>query len=148
MISFTKKDPKYGCFSNFYNCTVTFEGITYKNSEAAWQAQKVENKEERKTFADLDPSKAKSLGRRVKLRSDWEDVKYGLMAKVLYCKFSQHPELQNILLETGDNYIEENTTGWHDNVWGNCHCPKCQKIKGQNLLGKALMDVREVLQID
>jgi predicted NAD-dependent protein-ADP-ribosyltransferase YbiA (DUF1768 family) len=64
------------------------------------------------------------------------------------CKFSQHPELQNILLETGDTYIEENTTGWHDNIWGNCHCPKCQKIKGQNLLGKALMDVREVLQID
>lgn len=146
MISFTKKDPMYGCFSNFYNCTVTYRGITYNNSEAAWQAQKVENEEEKKVFANLDPSKAKSLGRKVKLRSDWEDVKYDFMIKVLYCKFSQHPELKKILLDTENDYIEENTTEWHDNIWGNCRCVKCQEIIGQNLLGKALMYVREVLK--
>ena len=28
------------------------------------------------------------------------------------------------------------------NTWGDCSCPKCKNITGQNLLGKALMDVR------
>ena len=147
MIRFTKYDELYGCFSNFYMCNVTYDGVTYTNSEAAWQAQKVENEDDRREFANLNPSKAKSLGRRVRLRSDWEDVKYELMKKVLYCKFSQHPELQSILLGTGDTYIEENTTGWHDNIWGNCNCDRCKHIKGQNLLGKALMEVREAIKL-
>ena len=32
---------------------------------------------------------------------------------------------------------------WHDNYWGNCNCDRCKDIKGQNKLGKMLMDLRE-----
>ena len=37
--------------------------------------------------------------------------------------------------------IEGNT--WSDNFWGDCHCPKCRGIKGENNLGKLLMKIRE-----
>jgi hypothetical protein len=146
MIQFSRAVGQKGCMSNFYKAPVTFDGLTYKNSEAAWQAQKTLDLDERKKFCDLDGAGAKRLGRHIKLRSDWEDVKFQLMIDVCYAKFSQNTALKNYLLSTGDEELAENTTGWHDNIWGNCDCPKCASIQGKNLLGKALMQVRSMLR--
>ncbi len=146
MIKFSRAKNIYGCFSNFYNCLVIYDNLTYKSSEAAWQAQKTLDLEGRKVFINLSPSESKRLGRCIDLRSDWESVKYNLMVEVCYAKFSQHSELKEILLSTGDEELIEDTTGWHDNIWGNCECPKCIDKIGQNLLGKALMEVRERLR--
>ena len=66
------------------------------------------------------------MGRRVELRSDWEEVKYQLMVDVCYAKFSQNKELKSILQATGEEELIENTTAWHDNVWGNCECERCK----------------------
>lgn len=145
-IKFSKTCNKYGCFSNFTLRPVTFDGITYSNSEAAWQAQKTMDLNERKKFADEAPGVAKKHGRRVELRPDWEEVKYQLMVDVCYAKFSQNADLAEVLLSTGDEEIIENTTGWHDNIWGNCDCARCANKPGRNLLGKALMEVREMLK--
>ena len=61
------------------------------------------------------------------------------MVKALQAKFSQHKKLRSVLLGTGDRKIIENAT--HDSVWG------CGKDGlGQNLLGKALMEVRGQLR--
>ncbi len=61
------------------------------------------------------------------------------MVKVLQAKFTQHDRLKKLLKGTGDRKIIENTT--FDNVWG------CGKHgDGQNLLGKALMEVRAQLK--
>lgn len=144
-IRFSKTDKKYGCFSNFYPCKVEFDGIVYQNSEAAWQAQKTLAKHKRMEFAQMTASNAKRAGRRVTLREDWEEVKYNLMVEVLRAKFTQNEELGKVLKSTGDATIVENTTGWHDNLWGSCSCPRCDGITGQNLLGKALMQVRDEL---
>ena len=65
------------------------------------------------------------------------------MVDVCYAKFTQNEDLKDILLSTGNEELCENTTGWHDNIWGNCECPKCKDIIGKNLLGKALMEVRD-----
>ena len=86
------------------------------------------------------------MGRKVQLRHDWEEVKYRLMVDICYAKFTQNPELKEILLSTGDETLVENTTGWHDNIWGNCECPRCINKEGKNLLGKALMEVRELIR--
>ena len=67
---------KYDFLSNFYDCKVTYDGITYRNSEAAFQAQKTKTKHERLRFANLPPQKAKSMGRGVELREDWEEIKF------------------------------------------------------------------------
>ena len=145
-IKFTKTNTRYGCFSNFYPCKVEYDGLVYGNSEAAWQAQKTLDMEQREKFCGYTASGSKKMGRKVSLRPDWEEIKYKLMVDVCYAKFSQNTELGRILLSTGNEEIIENTTGWHDNIWGNCECPKCINKTGQNLLGKALMEVRNALR--
>ena len=103
--------------SNFYNCPVPFEGLTFSNTEAAFQAAKTLDMEEREKFVGLSPLIAKRKGKRVKLRSDWEAVKIVVMRNVLRCKFSQNPELKQKLLDTGDSKLEEgNNHG--DRIWG------------------------------
>ena len=148
MIKFKKNDPLYGCFSNFYLTNVNFEGLNFTSSEAAWQAQKCIDEESKKIFQTKTPSEAKALGRRVKLRPAWDTIKYEIMIKVCYAKFSQNLSLKKILLSTNEEMLIEDTTGWHDNLWGNCDCPKCKNIIGQNLLGHALMTVREKLKAE
>ena len=135
---------KYYFLSNFFEAPVTWDGITYQNNEAAFQSAKVLSDRER--FADLDPSSAKKLGRKVQLRSDWEYVKDEVMYEICKAKFSQNSGLKRRLLETDKEYLEEGTTGWHDNIWGNCNCEKCKNIPGENRLGKILMRVREELR--
>lgn len=135
---------KYYFLSNFYEAPVIWNGITYQNNEAAFQSAKILSS--RECFADLDPSSAKKLGRKVQLRNDWEDVKDEVMYEICKAKFSQNSGLKRRLLETDNEYLEEGTTGWHDNIWGNCSCEKCKNIPGENRLGKILMRVREELK--
>ena len=135
---------EYAFLSNFYDCPVTYDGLTYRNSEAAFQAQKTEDEEVRKQFTTLPPNKAKYLGRNVKLREDWELIKDVIMYGVCKAKFSNE-ELKEKLLATGNEELIEGTT-WHDNYWGNCTCEKCKHIEGKNRLGKTLMAIREELR--
>lgn len=146
MIKFKKKDPDYACFSNFYPCNIEYGGITYNNSEAAWQSLKTLDIDERRSFSECTGGSAKKKGRKVKLREDWEDIKYNLMVDICYAKFAQNEDIKDILIGTGDEEIIENTTAWHDNIWGNCECPRCINKPGKNLLGKALMTVREKIK--
>ena len=135
-------DGTYAFLSNFYECDVTYNGLTYKNSEAAFHAQKTLDEFERKQFTTLNPSASKRRGRGVALRSDWELVKTDIMYEVCLAKFSQNLDLKSKLLATGDEYLEEGTY-WHDNCWGNCYCEQCKHIVGENRLGKILMKIRE-----
>lgn len=129
---------KYYFLSNFYEASVTWGGITYKNNEAAFQSAKVLDKSIREKFSMLDPSSAKRKGKHVQLRHDWEKVKYDIMYEICLTKFSQNEELKEKLLATGDEYLEEGNT-WGDRIWGTVNG------KGQNNLGKILMRVREEL---
>lgn len=69
-----------------------------------------------------------------------------LMRRVLYAKFSQNEEFKQRLLATGDRHIIEDTTGWHDNYWGDCQCPRCKGVHGQNKLGMMLEEIRTKLR--
>lgn len=132
----------YDFLSNFYEAPVTYGGLRYLNSEAAFQAQKCLTEEEKQAFTALTAPKAKRLGRQVALRPDWEDVKYGFMEEIVRAKFQQHPELAARLAATrGRRLIEGNT--WHDTCWG----VDAATGKGENRLGRILMEVRaEILQ--
>ena len=68
---------KYYFLSNFFPAEVTYNGLTYQNNEAAFQAQKTYSKEERIEFTTLEPRDAKRRGRRVRLRKDWEGTGKG-----------------------------------------------------------------------
>lgn len=136
---------EYAFLSNFAHSSITFKGKTWLTVEHVFQAAKTldENKREQIRLA-LTPGKAKHMGRKVHLRSDWELIKKEVMLKSIRLKFKQNPELKEKLLRTGDAVLIEGNT-WHDNIWGDCCCLKCQKIKGKNVLGEILMKVRDEL---
>ena len=136
---------QYYFLSNFFNAPVTYQGVSYKNNEAAFQSVKLENIKDREAFSNLDPSSAKHLGRKVNLRADWENIKLNVMYDIVKAKFSQNEKLKQLHLATGDKELIEGNT-WHDNTYGNCFCPKCQNKKGINHLGKILMQVRSELK--
>ena len=94
------------------------------------------------------PRFAKKFGRQLKLRSDWEQIKYQIMLNGCTAKFTQNKKFGILLKNTGSAFLKEGNI-WHDNIWGDCKCLKCENIKGQNLLGKILMVVRNnLMKID
>ena len=129
---------EYEFLSNFYPSKVIFDGIIYYNSEAAYQAQKCLNPEERRDFANLSSDEAKRLGQKVERRSDWDDVKFGIMEQVVYAKFTQNPTLTQDLLDTGDKVLKEGNY-WKDIYWG----VDLRTSEGENNLGKILMALRD-----
>lgn len=130
---------EYFFLSNFYDAPVTYDGITYRNNEAAFQAQKCTNKNDREQFAMLNPSQAKHLGRAVSLRKDWEQIKITEMRNIVQAKFEQNPDLAAKLVATGEMYLEEGND-WGDRIWGTVDGI------GANHLGRILMETRAELQ--
>lgn len=108
---------EYFFLSNFFESKVTYEGITYLNNEAAFQSMKTLDENERRTFAELEPDAAKKAGRKISLRSDWEDVKTELMYEICKAKFTQNNDLAEKLLATGDEELVEGNN-WNDKIWG------------------------------
>ena len=131
--------------SNFYGASVFYDGLWYRNSEAAFQSAKTLDPEMRKKFAAASPSQAKSMGRMVNLRPDWEQVKDGIMLEILRSKFAPGTKCAEWLLATGSLRLIEGNT-WHDNYWGVCQCEKCRGEKGLNHLGELLEKVRDELR--
>ena len=130
--------------SIFYQCPFEYGGLIYSNAEAAYQAQKCSNDEDKIKYTLIkNPVRAKQMGKKEKLPADWDASAYDIMNSVLHTKFSV-PELAELLISTGDAYIEEGNH-WHDNRWGKCTCDKCIGKESQNWLGKILMGIRDEL---
>ena len=126
----------YFFLSNFYNCDIVYEGISYKSAEAAFQAQKCIDDNKKLEFSALSAGQAKKLGKEIELRKDWNDIRVDIMKSVVRTKFDQHPELQEQLVATGDRCLIE-VNVWHDKFWG------VSSGKGRNMLGRILMDLRK-----
>lgn len=121
--------------SNFYEAPITYQGLTYLDNEAAFQAQKTLDLSKRKEFTTMNASEAKKAGRQLTLRKDWEAVKVGVMRELVFAKFNQNPTLAEKLRATGEVYLEEGND-WGDRMWGTVNGI------GANLLGQILMEVR------
>ena len=73
------------------------------------------------------------------------------MVDILKLKFSQNQELKTLLLSTDDSILVEASS--YDNIWGiglnesDAKNTKMEDWPGQNLLGKALMEVRDFLRL-
>lgn len=139
-IKFYGINDAYGCFSNFSRHEVVYENHVYPTSEHAFQAAKTFDPAERAAIAMLKtPGEAKRAGRKLNLRPDWEDVRFSVMVEILYSKALSHKDFRETLESTKDAIIIENSPT--DYVWG-CGADG----SGQNLLGKALMKVRNELR--
>lgn len=131
---------EYRCFSNFWQAPITYRGLTYGSNEAAFQAEKCVNEEEKLIFTTLSPEKAKSKGRRVLLRDDWDTYRLTVMEDIVYLKFKTHPELSEKLLATHPRRLVEGNS-WNDRFWG----VDKRTLIGKNHLGRILMRVRDRL---
>jgi ribA/ribD-fused uncharacterized protein len=130
----------YRFLSNFYPATVVYQGITYPDSEHAYQSAKTLDMAERARIAALPtPAEAKRAGEALTYRSDWAQVKYQVMLDCVRDKFTRHPDLRAKLLATGDAHLQEGNT-WGDQIWG------VYQGKGTNWLGLILMQVRSELR--
>ncbi len=144
-IYFYKVSDSYGCFSNFSPHPIQVEGLYWQTVEHYYQAQKFvgsENEGLIQVIRDVQtPMEAAQIGRdrTRKLRSDWELVKRQVMWQGVLTKFLTHPDIQEILLDTGEELLVEDSPT--DYYWG------CGQDKtGQNQLGKILMNVRHEIR--
>jgi len=128
--------------SNFYPSPIEFEGDQYPAVEHAYQAAKTDNPNNRYAISISKASDAKAMGRNLKTREDWEEVKLEIMKRLLLKKF-RDPVLRQQLVDTGTEILVEGNY-WHDNFWGKCACarPECSNT-GKNWLGELLMQIRE-----
>lgn len=126
---------EYFFLSNFYPIEVQYDGLTYLSSEAAFQAAKAADIQDRIAFTVLTASEAKKRGRHIKLRHDWETVKYAVMYDVVFSKFSNNPDIRQKLINTSPKELVEGNS-WGDTTWG-----KVNGV-GENWLGIILTDIR------
>lgn len=142
--------------SNFYPCIFKDDQYTYNSSECYFMAKKAiifnDNDALKKILELNDPKKQKGIGKKVKgfTNAVWDPIKYSIMIDALTLKFSQNPKLKKKLLETNDKILVEGSP--YDGIWGvklRFDDPLILDEKnwqGQNLLGKALMEVRSRLK--
>ena len=128
----------YRWLSNFWPCQINFMGLTFPSVENAYQAAKCKDPIRRKLFLSCSAATAKSLGRQIEIHPDWDNIKLGVMFRLIEKKF-QDPILRKILLDTGDHQLIEGNN-WGDTFWGVCNG------EGQNRLGKILMAERSLIR--
>jgi ribA/ribD-fused uncharacterized protein len=115
------------------------DGRTYQSAEAAYQAAKTSDAPDRDLIANArSAGLAKALGKRVRLRANWMDVRVDVMRRILEQKHSTEP-FRELLLATGDEELVH-LAPW-DTYWG----MKRSRV-GQNVLGELLMNIRAELR--
>lgn len=154
----TGKEEAVGkhCFSQWYPAPFTTDGTTYATAEHWMMAQKALLFDDKDIFERIvktaKPAEVKELGRQVKnfIPVRWDEEKYRIVTEGNLHKFSQHEILKQYLLQTAPRVLVEASPV--DKIWGigmaqdhpNVNDPA--QWQGENLLGFALMEVRDLLQ--
>lgn len=137
-------DDEYYFLSNFFEESMTVDGKVFKTNEHFFQASKADDEDVFEHVRGVASAfKAKKLGRDIRLRKNWENIKNEVMLKGLRVKFAI-PDLRKRLLDTGDATLIEGNN-WHDQYWGRCDCSKHGGV-GENWLGRLLMQVRDEIR--
>ncbi|PTU30405.1 NADAR family protein [Stenotrophobium rhamnosiphilum] len=136
-------EKPYGAFSNLFKRDVTFEDEVFPTTEHAYQAGKARKPAVRKWLMSA-PSPAllamAAHGLYVwDVSPDWSKIKFDRMKRILLAKFTQHQDLKDLLLSTGNARLVEAATVDNavNRLWGEVNG------KGQNKLGQLLMEVRD-----
>jgi N-glycosidase YbiA len=139
-IKFYKIADPHGHMSNFKKAPMTIYGRTWNNVEAPYQAQKTKDPAEYNQIWEAKSAReARELGQNVSIRDDWDTARVSVMKECVLAKYTQHADLREQLLETGDEELIEDSPV--DSFWG-CGSDGA----GKNMLGKILMEVRDELR--
>jgi len=148
--------PGKCCLSQWFVAPMTIDGQYYHCMEQYLMAEKARTfgdvEIERKILAEFKQLAIKKLGRHVAGYDDsvWSDVRQAVSVRGNLAKFSQNPALRQFLLSTGDKILVEASP--KDIIWGigfDETAPEAvvpSKWEGRNLLGFALMEVRDRLR--
>lgn len=152
------KDGSIGktCFSQWFESAFLVGDIRYRTAEHYMMAEKA------RLFKDTDawqrivdattPGAVKAIGREIKGfdESVWLAHRWSIVVNGNHQKFSQNQALKEFLLSTGDRILVEASPV--DSIWGVGLAADDPAIahpdswQGLNLLGFALMEVRQQLQ--
>ena len=142
MIKQFKND--YRWLSNFHHFETPMKvvcadsDIYFSTNEHFYVSMKTSDIKLKKEIAEHSLKGLKKIGRSIKLRKDWEELKMSVMYNGLLYKFSEHnPKTRQLLIDTGNVKIQEGNY-WGDKFWGVC----LKTGKGQNNLGKLIMQIR------
>ena len=156
VIGFHNPEEEYGYLSNWYLSDFVINGIKYTSMEQYMMYQKAvvfgDHKIAEQIMSISDVARIKALGRNVSKYKDsiWNGMRQILIYKGLVEKFRQNDELREALLGTGDSILAECAV--QDKIWGiglsmtDPNRGTIDQWKGQNLLGYALMLVRDELR--
>ncbi len=146
-ICFYRANEKpYGVFSNLAKRPITYEGLEYPTSEHAYQAGKARKESVKKWLMDApSPSLLAMAAHGLyvwDITPDWSKTKFDRMRGVLRAKFTQHADLRDLLLSTGDARLVEAATVDNavNRLWGEVNGV------GKNMLGVLLMEVRQAIR--
>ena len=131
---------EYFYLCNFYMRDMEYKGRYFTNAEAAYQAEKCINDEDKDAFAlgglFSDPTPARDHGQEVPIVDDWDDRRVEIMYDVIKEKFLQNPDLALRLLKTSPCLITKGDR-FGDTFWG------LTQNGGENHLGNILMYIRD-----
>ena len=137
----TEFQNEYRWLSNFAPVKIKLDGLEFPSVEHAYMSAKSDDVEWKK-FCSNQNNKAgdvKRQSRNITLKKDWNEIKLEVMANCIKQKFNAEP-YRIKLLETGTQHIQEGNR-WNDKFWGVC----LKTNKGENHLGRLIMDVRSAL---
>ena len=143
------------CLSQWYNASFKVDDIIYKTAEHYMMSEKAllfnDDETSKKIINANSPAEAKKLGRTIKgfVEEIWVQHRFDIVVIGNLAKFEQNPEIKEFLLSTDHSILVEASPV--DKIWGvglaedNSDIMNPNLWKGLNLLGFALMEVREQL---
>lgn len=143
------------CLSQWYPAAFCEGDLLFKTAEHYMMAQKARLFNDEVSFKKIlsseKPGEAKALGRLIENFEDtlWNEHRFEIVKRANVLKFQQYPELKKFLCQTGDRILAEASPV--DTIWGiglsadDPHAINPLRWKGQNLLGFALMEIRDTL---
>jgi ribA/ribD-fused uncharacterized protein len=152
-----RADKEYHCLSPYSASEFTDErGQGYWGAEQFKMAGKARAMGDDDSLrcilaSEYDPANVKFLGRRIRPfdQERWDAVRLDIVTFGNYLKFTQNEQDQKTLMATGDRTLVYAAP--LDNVWGIGLTPDdaqaCYPWRGLNLLGIALVRVREALRV-
>lgn len=143
------------CLSQWYSSAFEDNSTVFKTAEHYMMYHKAiyfgESVIANKILESKSPGEAKNLGRTIGsfIDSEWELVRFQIVVHGNFLKFTQNPELGRFLINTNERVLVEASP--IDLIWGVGLSVDDERIndvkqwKGDNLLGYALMKVRNLL---
>lgn len=141
------------CLSQWHDCCFEVDGLRYHTAEQFMMAGKARLFGDQEVLDQImaadNPHDVKKLGRLIRgfQQELWDEAKSAIVVEGNKAKFSQNPALREFLLSTGDAVLAEASP--YDRIWGigldreAALAVGVEGWKGENLLGCALMEVRD-----